>query len=74
MAFPGVYVLGDFANIPDAENEFLPQLGSVAQQSGAWAAKNILAEIAGETRTVVSLSRQGNHGDDRTQRGGGGDR
>jgi len=49
--FPGVYVLGDFANIPSADNEALPQLGSVAQQSGVWAAKNILAEVAGQART-----------------------
>jgi NADH:ubiquinone reductase (H+-translocating) len=48
--FPEVYVLGDFANIPfDGENE-LPQLGSVAQQSGSWAAKNILAGIEGKPR------------------------
>jgi NADH dehydrogenase len=46
-----VYALGDFANIashapsdaPDTEP--LPQLGSVAQQSGAWAARNILADL-----------------------------
>ena len=49
--FPGVYVLGDFANIPGASDELLPQLGSVAQQSGMWAAKNILAEVAGKSRT-----------------------
>jgi NADH:quinone reductase (non-electrogenic) len=49
--FPGVYVLGDFANIPSPDSKTLPQLGSVAQQSGAWAAKNILAEIAGGART-----------------------
>ena len=48
--FPGVYVLGDFANIPTADDDTLPQLGSVAQQSGAWAAKNILAEVAGKSR------------------------
>ena len=29
----------------------LPQLGSVAQQCGEWTAKNILAEIAGKSRT-----------------------
>ena len=57
--FPGVYVLGDFANIPSPENEHLPQLGSVAQQSGAWAAKNILAEIAGETRTAFHYHDKG---------------
>jgi NADH dehydrogenase len=49
--FPSVYALGDFANIPSPEGQVLPQLGSVAQQGGEWAAKNILAEIAGETRT-----------------------
>src|SRR5215831_6957901 len=49
--FPGVYVLGDFANIPGPESLALPQLGSVAQQSGAWTAKNILAEMGGGTRT-----------------------
>ncbi len=72
--FPGVYVLGDFANIPGADGQPLPQLGSVAQQCGEWTAKNILAEIAGKTRTAVPLSRQGNHGDDRTRRGRGGNR
>ena len=51
--FPGIYVLGDFANIPgpDKGNLALPQLGSVAQQCGYWTAKNILADIAGEART-----------------------
>jgi NADH:ubiquinone reductase (H+-translocating) len=48
---PKVYVLGDAANIPDADGKVLPQLGSVAQQSGAWAAQNILDEIAGKERT-----------------------
>lgn len=43
----GVYVLGDAANITDDRNERLPQLGSVAKQSGAWAARNILARRAG---------------------------
>jgi len=49
--FPGVYVLGDFANIHGADDDTLPQLGSVAQQSGVWTAQNILAEIAGKPRT-----------------------
>jgi NADH:ubiquinone reductase (H+-translocating) len=49
--FPGVYALGDFANIPGLDNQALPQLGSVAQQGGEWTAKNILVEIAGGTRT-----------------------
>jgi NADH:ubiquinone reductase (H+-translocating) len=46
---PDVYALGDFANIPGSD-EPLPQLGSVAQQSGEWAADNILAELGGGDR------------------------
>jgi NADH dehydrogenase len=46
----GVYVLGDAANITDARGAHLPQLGSVAQQSGAWAARNIHADLTGGTR------------------------
>ncbi len=46
--FPGVYVVGDIANIPSPDGKTFPQLGSVAQQSGVWAAKNILAEIDGK--------------------------
>ncbi len=47
---PGVYAVGDVANIPGADGEPLPQLGSVALQSGHWAAGNILADFAGEPR------------------------
>jgi NADH dehydrogenase len=43
--FPGVYAIGDVANIPAGDEPALPQLGSVAQQSGEWAAKNILADL-----------------------------
>lgn len=46
----GVYVLGDAANITDAAGAKLPQLGSVAQQSGKWAARNIYADLTGGTR------------------------
>ncbi|MFC4003249.1 NAD(P)/FAD-dependent oxidoreductase [Prauserella oleivorans] len=49
--FEGVYVLGDSANIVDAKGTKLPQLGSVAQQSGAWAAQNIVADLGGGQRT-----------------------
>ncbi len=46
---PRVYAVGDVANIPThAEPGVLPQLGSVAQQSGRWAADNILRELAGQ--------------------------
>ena len=43
--FPGVYVLGDFANIPSPGGGMHPQLGSVALQTGFWTAQNILSEI-----------------------------
>jgi NADH dehydrogenase len=46
----GVYVLGDAANITDATGAKLPQLGSVAEQSGKWAARNIHADLTGGTR------------------------
>ena len=49
--FPGVYVLGDTANTPDADGKPFPQLGSVALQAGSWAAENILAEVAGKSPT-----------------------
>jgi NADH dehydrogenase len=45
--FPGVYAIGDVANIPGSDGTTLPQLGSVAQQGGVWAAANILRELAG---------------------------
>lgn len=48
---PGVYALGDAANIPDGAGASLPQLGAVAMQSGAWAAKNIAADLDGKART-----------------------
>ena len=50
--FPGVYAIGDVANIPTgkADAPVHPQLGSVAQQSGDWAARNILADIGGKPR------------------------
>jgi NADH:ubiquinone reductase (H+-translocating) len=42
--YPGVYAVGDVANIPSGDDGVptLPQLGSVAQQSGKWAAENIV--------------------------------
>jgi NADH dehydrogenase len=46
----GVYVVGDIANIPSPDGQAHPQLGSVALQSGVWAAENILAEAAGKPR------------------------
>ena len=49
--FPGVYVIGDAANIQGADGKPLPQLGSVALQAGRWAAGNILADLDGRPRT-----------------------
>ncbi len=46
--FPGVYALGDFANIAGADGKPLPQLASVAQQSGYYCARQIVAAIAGK--------------------------
>jgi NADH:ubiquinone reductase (H+-translocating) len=45
---PGVYFVGDIANIPDVEGNPLPQLGSVALQSGIHAAENIVAGFEGK--------------------------
>ena len=43
-------MVGDIANIPSPDGHTHPQLGSVALQSGAWAAENILADAAGAPR------------------------
>ncbi|TWD82489.1 NADH dehydrogenase [Kribbella amoyensis] len=45
-----VYAVGDAANIPAKDGAILPQLGSVAQQAGLWAAENILRERRGDKR------------------------
>jgi len=46
---PHVYAIGDIAN-HSADGEHLPQLGSVALQVGRWAARNIIADMAGQPR------------------------
>ena len=48
--FPNVYALGDFANIAGKDGEPLPQLASVAEQSGKWCARNILSDVGGNPR------------------------
>jgi len=45
---PRVYAIGDAANIPDPDGRALPQLGSVAQQSGWWVADNIRRDLEGQ--------------------------
>jgi NADH dehydrogenase len=57
--FPGVYVIGDIANIPGPDGQAFPQLGSVALQSGTCVADNILAEIAGEPRKAFHYKDKG---------------
>jgi NADH dehydrogenase len=47
---PGVYAVGDMANIPSPDGATHPQLGSVALQSGACAADNLLADHQGKPR------------------------
>jgi NADH dehydrogenase len=59
QGFPGVYALGDFANIAGPDGRCLPQLASVAQQCGEWTAKNILAEVSGEERTPFQYHDKG---------------
>jgi NADH dehydrogenase len=57
--FPGVYVVGDIANIPDPDGHPFPQLGSVALQSGTCVAQSILAELAGEPRKEFDYKDKG---------------
>ena len=46
--YPGVWAIGDIANIPGPAGKSLPQLGSVAQQSGKWLARNVMALARGD--------------------------
>jgi NADH dehydrogenase len=56
---PGVYAIGDVANVPGSDGVALPQLGSVALQSGSWAADNILADFAGGSRRPFAYKDKG---------------
>ncbi|MBS0654750.1 MAG: NAD(P)/FAD-dependent oxidoreductase [Verrucomicrobia bacterium] len=53
--FPSIYALGDFANMPGR----LPQLASVAQQSGYWTADNIIATKKGKPRKAFQYKDKG---------------
>jgi NADH:ubiquinone reductase (H+-translocating) len=57
--FPGVYAIGDVANIPAPDGATHPQLGSVALQSGTTAAENIVADIAGHHRRAFHYHDKG---------------
>ena len=56
---PGVYAIGDIANIPAPHGGAHPQLGSVALQSGEWAAANIVADAAGKPRRAFHYHDKG---------------
>ncbi|HMK10744.1 MAG TPA: NAD(P)/FAD-dependent oxidoreductase [Acidimicrobiales bacterium] len=47
---PNVFVIGDIASIPAPDGSVLPQLGSVAMQSGHWAGENIVSDMVGKPR------------------------
>jgi NADH dehydrogenase len=57
--YPGVYVVGDIANIPGPDGVAFPQLGSVALQSGQCVALNILAEVGGDERAAFHYKDKG---------------
>ncbi|MFZ0043982.1 MAG: NAD(P)/FAD-dependent oxidoreductase [Solirubrobacteraceae bacterium] len=59
QGYPGVYVVGDIANIPGPDGIAYPQLGSVAQQSGQCVAKSILAEVGGDERKTFHYHDKG---------------
>jgi NADH dehydrogenase len=56
---PEVYAVGDLANIRGPDGVAYPQLGSVALQSGRWAARNILADIDGKPHTAFHYHDKG---------------
>jgi NADH:ubiquinone reductase (H+-translocating) len=56
---PGVYAVGDIANIPGPDQKPLPQLGSVALQTGQTAASNILADFEGGSRAPFAYRDKG---------------
>ena len=57
--FDRVYAIGDVANIPGHDGNDLPQLGSVALQAGRWAARNIVADHAGQPRQPFQYKDKG---------------
>ena len=56
---PGVYAIGDVANIPGADGHALPQLGSVALQAGTAAAHSILADVEDKPRPAFHYHDKG---------------
>ena len=59
--YPRTYAVGDVANIPAGGDAAptLPQLGSVAQQSGRWVARNIVRELNGQATEPFAYKDKG---------------
>jgi NADH dehydrogenase len=59
--YPRAYAVGDVANIPsgDDADAMLPQLGSVAQQSGRWVGHNIIREMNGQPTAPFAYKDKG---------------
>lgn len=47
---PEAFVIGDMASLKDARGQVVPGLGSAAVQMGAFAARNVLADLHGRAR------------------------
>jgi NADH dehydrogenase len=56
---PGLYAAGDMANIPAPDGSALPQLGSVALQSGQHAADTVMADLTGKPRAAFHYHDKG---------------
>src|SRR5699024_709221 len=57
--FPGVYIVGDAANITDTKGRALPQLGAVAKHSGTRPADNPRPDLHGRERKPFRLRDMG---------------
>jgi NADH dehydrogenase len=69
---PEAYVVGDIAWMTDTKTgRVLPQLGSVALQSGEWAGKNLARRLGGRGYEAVRVRGQGHDGHDRPWGRGG---
>ncbi len=56
---PEVFVIGDLSSLKDTAGVQVPGLGAAAQQEGAHAANNILAELRGEKRRPFTYRDKG---------------
>jgi len=56
---PGIYAAGDIANIPAPDGTTLPQLGSVALQSGRHVADTVMADLTAAPRAAFHYHDKG---------------